>query len=173
MKILLFGVGGLLLVIAGLVIVGSLLPKRHIVSRSARFHATPERLYALVAGPQNWRPEVVRCESISNAEGRELVQETTRNGETVTYELLDKDPPVSLKRRIATENLPYSGTWDISIRPESGMTIVGITESGEVSNPVFRFVSRLILGHTRTMDAYLKNLGKETGEEVTVERPGP
>jgi hypothetical protein len=37
------------------------------------------------------------------------MRETTRNGETITYELLDRMPPRSVKRRIATENLPYCG----------------------------------------------------------------
>jgi hypothetical protein len=37
---------------------------------------------------------------------------------------------------------------------------------GKVYNPVFRFVSRFILGHTQAMDAYLKALGKAVGEEV-------
>ena len=95
---------------------------------------------------QNWRPDVIRCEVVP-ATGRELTQETTRNGETVTYELLDRKPPESMKRRIATPNLPYSGTWSYSLQPHVGGTIVRITENGEVYNPVFRFVSRFILGH--------------------------
>ncbi len=96
------------------------------------------------------------------------MRETTRNGETITYELLDRMPPRSVKRRIATENLPYSGTWTYSLQARDGMTIVQITEDGQVYNPVFRFVSRFILGHTRTMDAYLRALGKATGQEVEV-----
>ncbi len=94
--------------------------------------------------------------------------ETARDGETIIYELLDRVPPRSIKRRIATENLPYSGTWTYSLQPNGEMTIVRITEDGQVYNPVFRFMSRFVLGHTRTMDAYLRALGRAAGQEVEV-----
>jgi len=96
------------------------------------------------------------------------MRETTRHGKTITYELLDRMPPWSVKRRISTENLPYSGTWTFSLRANDGITIVQITEDGQVYNPVFRFVSRFILGQTHTMDAYLRALGKATGQEIEV-----
>ncbi len=96
------------------------------------------------------------------------MRETTRGGETVTYELLDRVPAKSLTRRIATENLPYSGAWTYSLQPDGEITVVRITEDGQVYNPVFRFMSRFVLGHTRTMDAYLRALGKATGQEVEI-----
>ena len=48
------------------------------------------------------------------------------------------------------------------------MTIVRITEDGQVYNPVFRFMSRFVFGHARTMDAYLRALGRAAGQEVEV-----
>lgn len=109
-----------------------------------------------------------RWEAVPSADGREFVRETTPSGETVTYELVDSVPPRLLKRRIATENLPYSGTWTYSLELNGANTLVRITEDGEVYNPVFRFMSRFVLGHTRTMDAYLRALGKATGQEIEV-----
>jgi hypothetical protein len=117
---------------------------------------------------KNWRPDVLRCEAVPDSDGRELTRETTRDGETIVYELLDRVPSRSIKRRIATENLPYSGTWAYSLQPDGEITIVRITEDGQVYNPVFRFMSRFVLGHTRTMDAYLRALGKATGQEVEI-----
>jgi hypothetical protein len=35
-----------------------------------------------------------------------------------------------------------------------------ITEEGEVYNPIFRFVSRFIMGHTATIDSYLSAVRK-------------
>lgn len=168
MKILLFVAAVVVLGILGVVLTGSLLPKRHVVSRRASYRATAERLFSLIAGPQNWRPDVLRYESVADAGGRELVRETTRDGETITYELLDRMPPASLTRRVATENLPYSGTWTYSLQSNSEGTVVRITENGEVYNPVFRFMSRFVFGHTRTMDGYLRALGKATGQEVQI-----
>jgi hypothetical protein len=167
-KILLILIAAIVLLILAVVAIGGLLPKRHVVSRSASFHTTPEKLFSLIAGAQNWRPDVTRSEILPAEKGRELVRETTSDGETITYELLDRTPPTSLKRRIATENLPYSGTWTFSLQPNGENTVVRITEDGQVHNPVFRFMSRLVFGHTRTMDNYLRALGKATGREVEV-----
>jgi hypothetical protein len=161
-RILLVLVAGVVLLVISVIVIGSLLPKRHVVSRSASYRATPDHLFALIAGPQDWRSDVLRCEAVPSVDGRELMRETTRNGETITYELLDRMPPKSVKRRIATENLPYSGAWTYSLQAHDGTTV------GQVYNPVFRFVSRFVLGHTRTMDIYLRALGKATGQEVEV-----
>jgi hypothetical protein len=83
--------------------------------------------------------------------------------------LLDCVPEKSLERRIATENLPYSGTWTFSPEPLDETTAVRVTEDGQVSNPVFRFMPGFFLGHTQTMDAYLRALGKATGEDVAID----
>jgi hypothetical protein len=168
MKILLIVIAGMVLLGLSSVVIGSLLPKGHVASRSASFRATSERLFSMIAGPQDWRPDVLRYETVPNTGDRAFVRETTRNGETITYELLDRVPPTSVKRRISTQNLPYSGSWTFSLQPNGGATVVRITENGEVSNPVFRFLSRFFFGHTRTMDAYLQALGKATGQEVEV-----
>jgi hypothetical protein len=171
-RILLIAAAGLvalvLAIILAISVIGSLLPKRHVVSRSASYRATPEHLFSLIAGPQSWRPDVLRWEAVPDANGRELMRETTRKGETTVYEVLDRVPPASIKRRIATENLPYSGTWSYSLQHTGESTVVRITEDGQVYNPVFRFVSRFVLGHTRTMDAYLRALGHATGQEVEI-----
>jgi len=168
MKILLSVFSAFVLSMVAVVAIGWLLPKRHVVSRSAAYRATPEQLFNLIAGSQTWRPDVLRCEAVSGTNGRELVRETTRDGKTVTYEILDRIPNTSIKRRIATENLPYSGSWNYVLQPAGENTVVRITEDGEVYNPIFRFVSRFILGQTHTLDTYLIALGKATGQQVNI-----
>ena len=168
MRILLVIVGGLALVIAVAVVTGLLLPKRHRASRSATFRAPAEKIYALISGPQTWRPDVFKEERVADPRGREMRRETTRNKETIMYELLDATAPTGLTRRIATPNLPYSGSWRFALQPAGGGTLVRITEDGEVYNPIFRFVSRFIMGHTSSIDAYLRALGGATGEEIQI-----
>jgi hypothetical protein len=168
MKILLIVVGGLVLLILGVVLTGSLLPKRHVVSRSASYRVTPEHLFGLIAGPQDWRPDLRSYEAVPDGGGRELIRERMRNGETITYELLDRTAPTSIKRRIATPGLPYSGTWTYSLERNGEITTVRITEDGEVYNPMFRFISRFVLGHTQTLDGYLTALGKAVGQDVRI-----
>lgn len=168
MKIALIVLASLVFVAAMIVIIGLLLPKQHVASRSASFHAAPDRLYSLITGPQNWRPDMVRYEAVPDSNGRELFSETTKNGETVVYEVIDRNPPRSVTRRIATQGLPYSGTWTFSVETGSGVTVVRITERGEVFNPVFRFMSRFVFGHSHGIDAYLQALGKATDQQVAI-----
>jgi len=77
-------------------------------------------------------------------------------------------PPLAIQRRIATENLPYGGTWTFALAPANGETLVRITEDGEVYNPIFRLVSKFLMGQTATQDAYLKAMGKAVGEDVQI-----
>jgi hypothetical protein len=168
MKIVLIVVGALVLLVLCVVVVGALLPKRHVVSSSAMFKAQPDKLFALVAGSQNWRPDVKSCEMITGDGGRQFQRETAKNGDSMLYEIEGVNPPLSIQRRIAGENLPFGGTWTFAFEPMNGGTHVRITEDGEVYNPVFRFVSRFITGQTATMDAYLKAMGTATGEDVQV-----
>jgi hypothetical protein len=48
--------------------------------------------------------------------------------------------------------------------------MLAITEKGEVINPVFRFLSRYVIGHARSIDNFLKALGKKFGEEIVLEQ---
>lgn len=166
MKILWIALSGVLLLVACTFVIGLLLPKKHTASRSALYHARPGQLYALISGPQSWRPDVSQYQVIEETESRQLVQETTRNKETILYETTNRVPSVSLRRSIASKNLPYSGTWNISLEPAGELTRIRITEDGEVGNPIFRFMARFVFGYTRTMDAYLRALGYAAREKV-------
>ena len=168
MKIALMVVGVLVLLVAGVVAIGAMLPKRHVVERSAVFKASPEKLFALIAGSQEWRPDVKSCELITAAGGKQFQRETSTRGETILYELQQSRPPKAIQRRIATENLPYGGTWSFALEPANGETRVRITEDGEVYNPIFRFASKFVIGQTATQDAYLKAMGKAVGEDVQI-----
>jgi len=169
MRIALSLVGVLVLLVAVVVVIGLLLPKRHVASRSAVIRATPEKIFALISGSQEWRPDVKSCELIDGEGGKHFQRETSRRGETVLYELEGSRPPLAIERRIATENLPYGGKWSFALEPVDGGTKVRITEDGEVYNPIFRFVSRFVMGHTAMLDAYLKALGKAVGQDVRIE----
>ena len=168
MKIALIVAVVVVLFVLVVVAIGALLPKQHTVTRSARFRSKPEQLFALIAGPPTWRPDVKKYEIVTNASGREVSRETDSNGETIDYEVVEKRLPVLLKRRIATAGLPYGGAWTFALQEDNGFTTVSITEEGEIYNPVFRFVSRFILGYTRTMDSYLTDLAKAVGEQIEI-----
>lgn len=166
MKVLLIVVGSLVALAIVVVVIGALLPSKHRASRSAIFHASPEKLFALITGPQDWRPDVRSYERASKGGGS--FRETNQRGQTVTYETVEIDPPYHYVARIADKNLPYGGQWTYQLEPRGSQTALRITEDGEVYNPVFRFVSRFVIGHTRTIDDYLRALAAETGDSITI-----
>jgi Polyketide cyclase / dehydrase and lipid transport len=168
MKLLLIGIGTLVALIFLVVIIGALLPKAHTASRSAVFKAIPEQLFALIDGPQTWRSNVKKYELVYPANGWRQWRETDNHGQTITYEAVERHPPTLLKTRIITANLPYSGTWTFHLEPMDRSTVLRITEEGEVYNPVFRFMSRFVIGQTSTIETYLRDLGTATGQQVEI-----
>lgn len=168
MKVLIIVVGALAALMLLVLAIGMLLPKAHTASRSAVFKSTPEQLFALIDGPQTWRRNVKKYEPVSTSDGILQWRETDDRGQTITYEAVDRRPPTLLQTRIVTPGLPYSGTWTLNLEPTDGATVLRITEQGEVYNPVFRFVSRFVVGQTRTIETYLSDLGKATGQKVEI-----
>jgi hypothetical protein len=164
MKFLLIVMATLVALLLLVIIIGMLLPKTHTASRSAVFKTTPEQLFALIDGPQTWRSNVKKYERVSCRQWRE----TDNHGTIIMYEAVERDPPTLLKTRIVTGNLPYSGTWTLNLEPGDGLTVLRITEQGEVYNPAFRFVSRFVIGHTRTIDNYIRDLEVATGQKAEI-----
>jgi hypothetical protein len=74
-------------------------------------------------------------------------------------------PDRMLVGRIANTDLPFGGAWTYELTPAGeGLTTLRITEDGEVYNPIFRFVSRFVMGHEATMKQYLGAVGTRFAE---------
>ena len=150
------------LVLAGLlvvvVIIGALLPRQHVASRSVVLVASPQTVWGLISGPPTWRSDLKSYEELQSRNGHRVWRETDKHGQTITYEMVESASPNHLVTKIADPKLPFGGTWTYEITQNGAGSSLTITENGEVYNPVFRFVSRFIMGHTATIDAYLKAL---------------
>jgi hypothetical protein len=128
------GVAGVVLIIAGVAAaVGAAQPVGHVASRSETFAVPPEQLWELSLA----------------AFGR------TNDG---SYAIVEQHPPRRLVTAIVDKKLPYGGSWTYEFAPAAGGTTLTVVERGEVYNPVFRFVSRYVIGHTRTLDAYFADV---------------
>jgi hypothetical protein len=145
-------------ILIAIVVIGALLPQKHHVSRSITLQQPAERVWNLISGPPNWRPEVRAYQELPPQEGHRMWRETDKHGQAITYEAIESAPPRRLVTRIADPTLPFGGTWTYELVPrESGCSLT-ITEDGEVYNPIFRFVSRFVMGHSATLDAYMKSV---------------
>ena len=170
------GVVGLLVLVVVLVgVIGYLLPKSHVASASARFAAPPDSIWFSltdVAAFPTWRPGVVRVEILPDEDGQRGWREFAKH-DAVTYRVVESVPAQRLVARIADKNLPYGGTWTYELVPDGSGTRLTIAENGEVYNPMFRFVSRFIMGHTAMMESVLRALGTRHGETVAPEPARP
>ena len=159
----------LLLIVAVIALIGSRLPKDHVASRSILLHKTPAEAYAVVrdfSSAPRWRADLKLVEVTQSPNGRVHFREDGKNG-SVNYELAEDVPGQRIVTRITDTDLGYSGKWTYVFAAEGPNTRVTITEDGEVSNVIFRFLSRYAFGHTATIDTYLTSLGKQFGETVT------
>jgi hypothetical protein len=138
---------------AAVVLIGAALPREHVVSRKMGLKASPSDVFALIAGPSVWRG--VRYELLTENPLR--WRETDSNG-AITYERVETVVPTRIVNRIADPTLPFGGSWTYEIAPSGSGTELTITENGEVYNPLFRFVSRFIMGHTATIEKYQRDL---------------
>ena len=156
--------------VAGIVaLLGSRLPNKHVASRSILLHRSPQDVYAVArdfASAPTWRSDVKRIEVEPSTGGPLHFREEGKNG-TINYELAEDVPAQRMVTRILDTDLGFSGKWTYMFAAENGGTRVTIREDGEVSNVLFRFMSRYVFGHTATIDSYLTSLGQRFGETVT------
>lgn len=169
MKLFLIIVAIVFALIIAMLVIGAVLPKNHVASRQVVLHRSPDEVYQTVrdfSSASTWRPDLERVETIATTDNQVRFREHGEQG-AITYDLIEDRPGEKIVTRIADLDLGYSGTWTYSFTKEAAGTRVQITEAGEVSNILFRFLSRFVFGHTSTMEKYLAALGKKFGEEVS------
>ena len=150
MKWIMFIGGGLVLLVAVIAAVGAMLPRTHKASRTLRVKRPPEEVWALVT--------------------------QTAQASSVPVDVLESHPPDRLVTRVKETERNFGGTWTIAIAAVSGpsassgqvASTVTIIEDGWVATPIFRFVSRLFIGHHATMDALLTQVAKTFNEEAVL-----
>ena len=164
-KLVLGGVLLVLVLVALVVGIGAWLPQSHSASRDMTVSAPPERVFKVVSQVTRypeWRSNVTRVEMLGSSPVRWREHDGT---DAITFEVVESSPPSRWRVRIADPDLPFGGTWTYAIDTGPAGTRLTITEDGEVYNPVFRFVSRFIIGHTASIDTYLGDLHRHLGEQ--------
>lgn len=170
MKWILIGAGVIAACVVAIVIVGALLPRDHTAAMTARVSASPEAVWTALTTPTDfpsWRREVKTVDMLAPAATGPSWREHSRNG-AITFVVDVAEPPRRLIGRIADKDLQFGGSWEYLIEPDGpSSSRVTIVERGSVYNPIFRFVSRFLMGHTTTIDSYLRALGRRFGAEPT------
>jgi uncharacterized protein YndB with AHSA1/START domain len=164
----------LLLIVTG---IGLALPRTHVATRAIRLPVPPAEVWSLitdVASYPRWRKDLSAVELLPGRNGQPAWREVAgRDG--ITYAIERATPPTRLTTVITDLTLPFGGRWDYVLTPDGSGTRLAITEHGDVRNPIFRFVSRFVMGHTATIDSYLNALGRHLGttaQPQSVSTPG-
>ncbi|HJQ09895.1 MAG TPA: SRPBCC domain-containing protein [Gemmatimonadaceae bacterium] len=159
MRILLYAVIALVLVVGVVLAIGAMLPVKHVATRERLFAAPPDRLYSAISRVSDypkWKTGVRAVEEVPAEGGRARFREV--GAEKVTYEITEAKSPERFVTRIADKNLPYGGIWTYELSPANEGTKLRLTENGEVYNLFFRFMSKFVFGHYKTMDSTLDDL---------------
>ena len=126
-------------VVAVIAAIGATLPRDHVASRSLALRRPAEQVWLAI------------------------MQATAASG--VPVDVVESDPPRRQVTRVKDTEKMFGGTWTITITPSPIGSTLTITEDGWVGNPIFRFVSRYVMGHHATMDGMLKEVAKQFGEQ--------
>lgn len=122
--------------------VGAMLPRTHRASRTLRLKRPPAEVWPMV------------------------IQATQASSTPV--DILESVAPNRLVTRVTEAEKNFGGTWTIVIAPVPSGSEVTIVEDGWVANPIFRVVSRLVIGHHATMDGILKKVAASLNEEAVL-----
>ena len=139
MKWIWIGLVAIVALVAVIGILGAMLPRNHIASRTLRVRRSPQEVWPVVT---------------------QLMASSS-----VPADILENDPPRRLVSRVKETEKNFGGTWTVVVAPAASACTLTITEDGWVANPIFRFVSRFVMGHHATMDGILKGVAKQLGEE--------
>ena len=149
MRWILIIVGGLALLIAIIAAIGATLPRNHTASRTLRVRRPPQEAWTAIT--------------------------QAMNASDIPVDIVESDPPRTLVSKVKETEKMFGGTWTVAIAPVDPSTSSGqaastitITEDGWVGNPIFRFVSRFVMGHHATMDGMLKSVAKQFSEEPSL-----
>jgi uncharacterized protein YndB with AHSA1/START domain len=165
MKIALLTLAGLAIVVLIVAGIGYTLPVKHSATRERTYAAAPSAVFATITTPADfpkWRRGLKRVEQLPEENGKRMFREIGGDGE-IAFRIEESVSDRRLVLRIADKSLPFGGSWTYELTPAADGTTLRITEDGEVYNPLFRFMSRFVFGHHRTIENYLADLEKGLG----------
>jgi hypothetical protein len=171
MRVVLIVVGVLVAMGAIIYGLGMSAPRAHVAEVEGVVARPASEIAATIRAVENygaWRKGVV-VERIARTDDAVTYVEVA-DGDRIAYRLTEPDHDARFITTITDETLPFGGAWTISLTPEGAATRIRIREEGEVRDPLYRFFSRYVFGHTSSMKAYLTSLGATPKEVAPASR---
>ncbi|MFI5198682.1 MAG: SRPBCC domain-containing protein [Thermoanaerobaculia bacterium] len=165
MKKLLALAGVLVAALVLVTVAGSWMEPRHVVSRTRRFAASPERVWTALLS--------IRQLPFDRSDLKEMERALDKNRVPASIEVLGAPvrieapivhPPAELLVKTTEEGLAYSGTWRFTLSPENDDTLVAVTEDAEIHSRPLRFVVGHVLGEDVLIEGVFRALTRKLSE---------
>lgn len=164
----------ILLVLAGIaavvLVIGLVLPKERVVSRTGHFAVTPEVLYGIVTDNTDWqyRTSLKDLILIDDKAGEEIWEEYSAGGAVIRFKTREKRPYSYYSFDLDAGK--FTGCWTGTFEPDGeGGTVFTATEHIRVKNPFIRTLSYMFFNIGKYMDIYQSELRAKTDRIPPVE----
>lgn len=147
-----------------------LVPVDHVASVRAVYAAERDAVWATVSnleGWSQWHEDIDAMERQPDRDGKPYWVMVASWGDMPQY-VEESAAPAKLVTVIPEDaDIGYVGSWTWELEEVDGGTAVTITERGSVSSPIFRFISRYVMGYHASMRTFHENLGNAVGGAPT------
>jgi hypothetical protein len=150
--------------------IGFFLPAAHSTTLRLRLKQAPDAVWAAITapGPQAWRKDLLKREPRPDENGKKVwFEQVGRFGMTLRFD--EFDPPKRWVSTIADPKLPFQGRWVYELEPNSGGTVLTVTEEGIVDNPLYRVMGK-VSDPSKTLNTYLQQLATHFDEPAAIEK---
>lgn len=168
LRLVLIITGALVAIIMLPILIGLFLPQHHHAASTVVLKQPPDSVWKVIrnfGAYAEWWPNVKSVERSDRGDTEVWIQRDKHN-QPMPLAVVESAAPTRLVTRIADDKLPFGGTWTYEIAAAPAGSKITVTEDGEIYNPLFRTVSRFVMGYHGTMDGYLRALGRRLGEDV-------
>lgn len=166
MKYLLAILGILLAIPVIPFITGMFISETYSVTVSQTYNAPVASVWYSITEVENfpeWRTGVERVEIISDSGDFLLWKEYYAGPEPLTFKATTRRDSTQFVATIVDEDLPFGGSWTYRLEQSGTGVRLSITEDGQIYSPIYRFISRFIMGYTGTIRQYMDDLKQKTG----------
>ena len=150
-----------------LVVAGAWMEPKHVVSRTRRFGAPPERVWTALLSIRQLPIDRSDLRIMESAVDKDRLPPSIEVlGSPVKIEARAQQAPVKLVVVTAEPGLVYSGTWTFVLISENDATRLNVTEDAAIRSRPMRFVVGRILGE----DVLIKGIFRAVARKL-VETP--
>lgn len=159
MHILLYILLSIILIIIFIGIIGWLLPKQRIVSKTSILNAPLKEIYNVLINNDDWkyRSDLKDLVIIERNGDKEIWDEISKNGNVVRFSTKEKIP-YSFYSFEMTSKI-FTGYWTAELKEFEGTkTQITATEYVEIKNPLIKVLSYIFFDLGKYMETYQQDL---------------